>query len=559
MSPDDDKSPIPLSRIRAKLARPRGYRRVEALLSTPDPAAAVAALSVPDLYQLIKGVGFADTIELVALATPEQIRGCLDMDLWDRDQLQTPAVAPWLTSLIEVGYEKLGQVWEGLDSELTALVLQRHTHIYDLSLEEEPPENTDNPMFTTPDTFFAIELISDDGELNKLIHRLVEDLYRADMVLARHTLMAARTEPPAELEEMSYRWRSGRMADLGYVDFYEALAVFRPIDPASVSEAENTADQFGAVDGDGALDPGDLPAEWAEQVVGRSFLARALGQLGDEAEAKRAETALVVLVNKVLSALRVSPGDEDQVAEGTAYATATLALGLETLSRGDVDHAGRLLRNVSFTRLHRVGFTTTLRLARFARAIAPRALTAGPVDAAVLEALLAPQPLLAGELDEPPVATPRPFESVRDVRAAAEHMTRLALRVAIADSLQVDLIAVAEMPEPRPALDDHIRTALVRVMAGGEFSPARLASAEVAAFLAGAFADGVLTDAARETAWQAMQSWAEASGLREGGEYLPELIKGWLGDVEATFGSVDAADVDARFVDMVLLAGEGES
>ena len=36
----------------------------------------------------------------------------------------------------------------------------------------------------------------------------------------------------AELEEQSYRWRAGRLADLGYVDFYDALDLFRPLEPA---------------------------------------------------------------------------------------------------------------------------------------------------------------------------------------------------------------------------------------------------------------------------------------------------------------------------------------
>ncbi len=45
--------------------------------------------------------------------------------------------------------------------------------------------------------------------------------------------MSARSEPAAELEETSYRWRAGRMADLGYIDYYEALAVFRPSCPTS--------------------------------------------------------------------------------------------------------------------------------------------------------------------------------------------------------------------------------------------------------------------------------------------------------------------------------------
>jgi len=548
----DNNTPIPLSRIRAKLAQPRGYRRIDALISNPNPAAAVAALSVPEVYQLVKEVGFADSLDLVALATPEQLRGCLDMDVWDRDRVQSEAILPWLTSLVEAGYEKLSEVWEALDTEFTALTLQRFTRIYDLSLGEEAPENSDYPILNTVDTFFAVELISDDEEINKLIHRIIEDLYRGDVgVLARHTMMSARSEPPAELEEMSYRWRSGRMADLGYVDFYDALEVFRPIDPNTIAVDENTADTFG--ESDQAAGPGELPVEWAEQVVGRSFLARALGELTDAAEAKRAETALVVLVNRVLSALRVSPGESEAVALGTAYATATLALGLEVVSRGSVDVAAQFVRNVSLTRLHRAGFTTALRLTRFARAIAPRASTAGDVESAALSGLLGPQPMMAGELDTPPTAVPRPFESLENVRVAAEMMTRLALRIAIADALGVDLIAMNEMPEPRPALDDHIRTALVRVMAGGEFSAARLSQDELETFI-GSFDDGVLTDTTKEVAWQAVQTWAEEVQLREGGQYLPELIKGWLGEIEAAFANLDAGDIDPRFVDLVLLA-----
>ena len=46
--------------------------------------------------------------------------------------------------------------------------------------------------------------------------------------------LGERPEPPAELEENSYRWRSGRLADLGYVDFYEALDLFRPLDADKV-------------------------------------------------------------------------------------------------------------------------------------------------------------------------------------------------------------------------------------------------------------------------------------------------------------------------------------
>src|SRR5262245_16625161 len=55
--PDRDVPPSgPLARIRAQLAGPRGYRRMDALLSTEDAASAVAALSPNEVYELVHEV-----------------------------------------------------------------------------------------------------------------------------------------------------------------------------------------------------------------------------------------------------------------------------------------------------------------------------------------------------------------------------------------------------------------------------------------------------------------------------------------------------------------------
>src|SRR6185369_11394674 len=48
----------PLDRIRAQLAGPRGYRRIDALLSQEDAAGAIAALSPGEMFELVHEVGF---------------------------------------------------------------------------------------------------------------------------------------------------------------------------------------------------------------------------------------------------------------------------------------------------------------------------------------------------------------------------------------------------------------------------------------------------------------------------------------------------------------------
>ena len=201
----------PLARLRAQLAGPRGYRRIDALLSSEDAPAAIAAMTPTEVFELVHEVGFEDAQALLEYATPAQYQGCFDLDGWNKDALEVPPLKPWLASLIDLGFEKVGQVWGHLDAELRALILQRVVRVYDTTQEEQPDEDNDAPIVPTPDRFFLLELLGDE-DTQRLVQQLVEDLYRADPDLARHTIMSARSEPAAELEESSYRWRSSRLA-----------------------------------------------------------------------------------------------------------------------------------------------------------------------------------------------------------------------------------------------------------------------------------------------------------------------------------------------------------
>src|SRR5688572_31064386 len=79
MSDRDPPPTGPLARLRAQLAAPRGYRKIDALLSADDAAGAVAALSPNEIFELVHEVGFEDAQPLLELATPAQFQGCLDL------------------------------------------------------------------------------------------------------------------------------------------------------------------------------------------------------------------------------------------------------------------------------------------------------------------------------------------------------------------------------------------------------------------------------------------------------------------------------------------------
>ena len=537
----------PLARLRAQLAGPRGYRRIDALLSSEDAEAAVAALSPNEVFELVHEVGFEDAQDLIALATPEQIRGCFDLEAWNKDQLDIAPLKPWLVTLLNAGFEKVGAVFARLDTELRALIMQRAVKIYDVSLEEEPAEDNEGAIMATPDRFFMLELLGDE-ETQALTQRIVEDLYRADFIMARHIIMAARSEPPAELEEMSYRWRSARLADLGYVDFYDALDLFRPLDADKVAIGEGSQDRI--VDAD---NPNRVSMIVAEELIGRGFLARAMAAIEDPAESERIESALMVIVNKVLAAGRAKPGQPEVVRRGAFYATATISLGLETVSRSDLERATQALSSIGMQRLFRVGYTVTLKLARLAQALASRSVTAGSPAKELVAALCSPRPLFSCVADEPPATGLRPFESASDLRRAGEILTGLTVRIALVESLGVDVVALGQAPEPRPSLDDHIRTALARAVVGGEFSGHALSQAELTTLRDRGMQDGELTADARAKGLDAVKSRLGVAQLQASGTVLARLVGGWLDELEGILGGVKDAAIDPRFVEGVLV------
>ena len=536
----------PLARLRAQLAGPRGYRKIDALLSADDAAGAVAALSPNEVFELVHEVGFEDAQPLIELATPAQIQGCFDLDGWNKDQLEVPSLKPWLAALTECGFEKLGQVWANLDSELRALIVKRAGKIYDVSLGEEPPEDSDEPTLATPDRYFMIELAGDE-DTQRLVQQLIEDLYRADPALARHTIMSARSETETELEDMSYRWRSGRLADLGYVDFYEALDLFRPLTADQVHIGEGSQDR--AVDDE----PTHLPLAVAEEVIGRNFLARAMSGIDDPGEAERLERALMVLVNKVLAAGRAKPGQPEVLRRGALYATATLSLGLETVARGDLGRARDALSTVALGRLFRVGYTIGVSLAKLAAALAPRAGTAGSPAKELVAGLCSPRPLLSRAIDEPAQPGMRPLESQADIRRTSEILAGLTVRIALVEGLGVDVLAMAQLPEPRPELDDHVRTALARAVVGGELRGDALTQAELTQLRTQAFAGGKLTPAARDAGHAAIRKRLGAAQLAASGPLLARLVDGWLDDLERILGGVKDAEIDPRFVEGLIV------
>ena len=473
----------PLARARAELAAARGKRRLDVILDAPDPGALVRALPAEELYFLVRDLGLSDAAELVQLASPEQFRAFLDLDAWRGSAPDPARVLPWLRAARSGALrsdaaalrwkEQLG----ALDPELLSLVLLDALRIHDLQQDPDPELEGDR-FLRTPEGRYLVEFRAEGADY-AAARALLDDLYAEDPLGAARLLESVRWEVRSELEESALRWRSGRLADLGYPDLGEALSWYaRP--PAAPAAEPGLPDR----------PPGFFLAQFRRG----SLLDRAAGRLEPEA-AERFERQLLAAANAVLVADAVDPADLEAVRRSVESARAVLELGLEAAAGSDEARAAEALATTPLKRLFQKGFGRVLEL----RWRAERLLGKGgggtreaplldPPLGETLSALARRRPLYFPGLEAPreewggPAAAagaPRSFLASAELSRAAAALDQAEALLTLGRGLGLVPSPAGAVPAPR--LSALYLTALANERLGRAFAPVPLPASDLPA------------------------------------------------------------------------------
>jgi len=469
-SSPDKENVVSLSRFRARHARGLRQKQLDGLLDDARPEQAIRSLPADDLYALLRGAETEEKLELLAHARVEQIQVVLDLALWTGDRLAVDHLTEWVDLMAALPFETVGRWIAGLDIELVALLIRKGARIYDLEIEP-PPDEPEGTFYPTPDGFFVLDVVGyradaeaiegwreappvENGETlpsGDALIRVVANLYRADINLARRILVGAKAELDSGLEELALRWRRGRLEDLGVEDEATAREIYRELDPASVTIGElrpgTRVRSLHVADADDAR----LPVALAAELEGDSMFARALTRVTSPAEQQELQAALVALANRVLAAAGEALGGEEEVVAGhLAHMRATLDLGVEYFARqggGSVDEerAVDAVRTVSLARLFRVGVSLIGKVRKLGRTLRQRGPFASVAqldlveepEATVLASVNRVHPVYPQVLDSPPGGGERPISSLAELalitaaieRAAAAQAMLLGLGV----------------------------------------------------------------------------------------------------------------------------------
>ena len=478
----DEAEPAPagLAEVRHALASLHGRKRLDLLLDQPDPQAIVRALPADELFYAIQETGLADASDVVQLASPEQFQAFLDLDAWRGNEADPMRLMPWIraargpTSESDEDRDQWREKLALLDPDLVSLLLRSTLRIHDLE-EDEDPDLEGERFVRTVEGAYIVEFVPDGADYIA-VRRLLDDLYEKDPFMAGRILSAVRWELDSDLSESALRWRDGRLADLGYPTFEEAISWFAR--PASRGDA-----------------PAGLPDRpagfWLASFRRETLLDRAAARLAPAALA-RFEMEAMAAANAAVVADRIDPADPDAVRGAVESARALLEMGLETLSGGDAEAAAAVLSSTSLKSIFQRGFVQLLELRWRAERQRKAEAADGPspaLDAPLAEAVdavLRRRPRYFPGLDLPrdewgSVAAgaleARPFRSTEEVLRTAGALGDSSSLLSLGRQLGLAPASGA----PAPTLATLYLTALANERLGRGFSPVPLARSDLPA------------------------------------------------------------------------------
>ncbi len=375
------------------------------ILGDPDGKKLVRAMQPHEFYWLFKENGGPDAMELLGLASPEQCVFILDMELWSRWSFSEDKAVEYLGYILQGSEEHFLELLPHLDFNLLSLFLGRELivagGIGDINTDEERQTDWDH----TFDDVFLIKFKNPTHAT--IIGTFLELVCRLDNPLYASLMESVSGEVDIESEEECYHLKSGRLADLGFSPYDEALEIYSRINPASFIPGRNKELLQ-------TVEATTLPETF---LTGKTFLERVILRVDSELF----RTELNYLINTVLVADEAHLVDMEQMRSVVERVYGYLNIALEYLSGGDETKGVEIITGEYLKRLFQLGFSLVLDLKFRADKLSESDYATGKA----LSGLKTSRPRYYRGLDSDGIDGYREFREMEDVKIMSEFLAEL--------------------------------------------------------------------------------------------------------------------------------------
>jgi hypothetical protein len=313
----------------------------------PFPEHVIPEIPEAELCFTAKAIGLADASWLLEYTTPEQVVACIDLDGWSGLEPDRVEINAWIDALAETSSESFLRSVLALDAEIVVIYLRDRIIVEQMPDEKEgwdPPENAQ----TIDGQFYYVARAEQDDVA--AIGKLLRDLFTQDYWTYFRLMQGAIWELDSGNEEWALRWRTGRLQDLGFPPWDEAMSIYRHLDE----------DEWAAIpEGVRALGIGEwhLPL-WIPELPAARDSQHLIFQtipLLDDDERRSAFYAFVAIANKVAIADRMKLSDSEFTPRAIEKSATLISAGLEHVATAHGLASVETLRRVAMERLFRVG------------------------------------------------------------------------------------------------------------------------------------------------------------------------------------------------------------
>ncbi len=329
------------------------------------PAALVRALPSEELWFTLQELGGDDALTLLHHSSAEQIQFCFDVECWSKDRWLAEPTFEWLRLIATGGIAKIEQFFSEIDQEFLGLLLKQWVTVYIRLGDEDIGDAIPWPREAAPQTldglyFFQVA----DEKIEQWLAPMIMTFGKQQPGEMRRLLHALIGLLPSEQEELAYEQRGRRLAESGFPEWDEAIAVYRRV----------RSDQYDQLprrlipkqtDDDAPLPPGGFALA---AIAHESLLLRdAIDRLASDALRDAVALELARLANRVVLA------DSHPISAETLHAALHKAIAFAnvglTLRAGDnAELAANLLTAEWLTNFFQIGFSAVMQLGEQTRA-----------------------------------------------------------------------------------------------------------------------------------------------------------------------------------------------
>lgn len=441
-----------------------GMEKLDAILSLEDPRGLIQSMRGDELLWLVKDIGSSDCLPILAFATGEQWQSFVDVDCWRGDRFAPEVFEEWLTTSMAVGIDAASTLLHGVDKELLVLMLMTVATVHEKDVDINELSDA-NDILYSPDGEFVIEMPA-RHPLIPLVDRSLRLLYAQDLEDARMILRASRWEIISTTEEELYRWRTGRLEELGFPSLEDAQTLLRLVSPGD-AKRQILGGLDAAERANGApSDLGRTVALTLPDLAEAPLLFDAMEHIGDRQARDDVATSITFLVNALLVLEKADYGDVDAQREAGHQVLAMLNLALDHVTGGDAALGARVLERVWLRDTYRIGASLAEAVRRDAARIQGRTTTRSgqslldsPMDEAIAALARRPPRMLAGVSREGQ-GRERPIRTMEELRTLAALVERADAIIAFVEErfgFSTEAFDATELPGVTEDARTHVR------------------------------------------------------------------------------------------------------